>query len=169
MMTRSCGRLSQPDQPCAALAVNLVDEDGISLQGILRGSNWLLKEVQTCQEALDLSRNGSIPVVLCEPRMSDGNWNALLYALRELASPPALIVVSRLADERLWVEVLSLGGHDVLVTPFDRSELFRVLFLALAACTPREAERMPTSLKKPPAVEKAVEATLKRLCASSAG
>jgi DNA-binding response OmpR family regulator len=155
----------QPEQPCTALAVNLAQEDIISLAGILRGSCWRLREAQTCQEALCFARNGSVPVVLCEPHMSDGNWNTLMGELREVAKPPAVVVVSRLADERFWVEVLNLGGYDVLVTPFDRSEVFRVLFLAWTAFE-RKAERVPDSLKKALAGEE-VASRSEWHCASS--
>ena len=43
---------------------------------------------------------------------------------------PNLVVTSRLADDRLWAEVLNLGGWDVLSTPFEAAELIRVLFAA---------------------------------------
>lgn len=43
------------------------------------------------------------------------------------SSPPSFIVTSRLADERLWMEALNVGAHDVLVKPFDVAELKRVL------------------------------------------
>ena len=42
-------------------------------------------------------------------------------------SSPFFIVTSRLADERLWVEALNVGAYDVLVKPFDVTELKRVL------------------------------------------
>lgn len=167
MISGSSGTLPQPDQPCIALAVNLVEEDSISLEAILRGSTWILKEVQTCQEALDLSRDGTVPVVLCDTRMPDGNWNVLMDKLRQLPDPPAVTVVSRLADEHLWLEVLSLGGHDVLVTPLDRREVLRVLFLAWRPAGRKRSAR-PAGLKIPAAIEKTAERTLKRLCASSA-
>jgi hypothetical protein len=34
------------------------------------------------------------------------------------------------ADERLWAEVLNLGGYDVLSTPFAAGEVLRACFLA---------------------------------------
>jgi hypothetical protein len=39
-------------------------------------------------------------------------------------------VTSRLADERLWSEVLNLGGYDVLPQPLDRNEALRTIGLA---------------------------------------
>jgi hypothetical protein len=44
-----------------------------------------------------------------------------------------LVVASRLADERLWAEVLNLGGHDVLAMPFDAHEVRRVMESAVRA------------------------------------
>src|ERR1019366_5350356 len=38
---------------------------------------------------------------------------------------------SRLADERLWAEVLNLGWYDVLATPFDADEVYRVMSYAV--------------------------------------
>ena len=45
-----------------------------------------------------------------------------------------MIVTSRLADDRLWAEVLNLGGYDVLAKPFDASEVARVVGTAWAGC-----------------------------------
>ena len=50
--------------------------------------------------------------------------------LNRKVAPPNLIVFSRLADERLWAEVLNLGGFDVLMTPFEPEEVLRVDFAA---------------------------------------
>jgi hypothetical protein len=36
---------------------------------------------------------------------------------------PRLIVFSRNADDRLWAEVLNLGGFVLLATPFREEEL----------------------------------------------
>lgn len=130
-----------PRQGCrsTALAVNLLPEDRSSLAGILRGSNWTTEEVQTCQGALVAARKGTAPVLLCGTRMPDGDWRMLLEGLGGLESPPALIVISRLADECLWAEVLSAGGYDVLLTPFDANEVERVLGLARSASLRNQA------------------------------
>jgi hypothetical protein len=46
--------------------------------------------------------------------------------MASLSAPPKLIVSSRLADHRLWAEVLNLGGFDLLMTPFENEEVLRV-------------------------------------------
>jgi hypothetical protein len=67
------------------------------------------------------------PVVLCANQLPDGDWKALLRLADGLAHPPNLIVFTRLADDRLWAEVLNLGGFDVLEFPVNRVELFRAM------------------------------------------
>ena len=41
-----------------------------------------------------------------------------------------MIVADRLADERLWAEVLSLGAYDLVPKPFETKEILRVLSTA---------------------------------------
>jgi FixJ family two-component response regulator len=42
-----------------------------------------------------------------------------------LPNAPSLIVVSKLADDRLWAEALNLGAWDVLAKPFNHIEVIR--------------------------------------------
>jgi DNA-binding response OmpR family regulator len=69
-------------------------------------------------------------VFICDSSRESGNWRSVLADLQNRHDPPSLIVSSRLADERLWAEVLNLGGYDVLMQPFDRSEVLRVTAMA---------------------------------------
>jgi DNA-binding response OmpR family regulator len=55
--------------------------------------------------------------------LMSGTWLDILENIKHLPNTPSLIVTSRLADERLWAEVLNLGAWDVLAKPFDRSEV----------------------------------------------
>jgi DNA-binding response OmpR family regulator len=69
-------------------------------------------------------------VVICDQTLADGDWRDLLVALQAEADAPPLIVVSRLADDRLWAEVLNLGGYDLLTKPFIAVEVTRVVRMA---------------------------------------
>ena len=112
------------------LSVSAMEED----HAILR---TMLKPVDNCEvdEAITY-RNvyrevGDVCVVICEARLPDGGWKDILEDLSLLPDPPPLIVTSRFADEHLWAEVLNLGGYDVLLKPFDRQEVFRIVTGAL--------------------------------------
>ena len=57
----------------------------------------------------------------------------MLEQVTILPDPPSVIVTSRLADDRLWAEVLNLGAYDVLAKPFDRTEAIRAVGAAWRA------------------------------------
>jgi DNA-binding NtrC family response regulator len=80
------------------------------------------------QQARTAIRLHAPTIVVCEVR-ENGNWQQLLEEAQ--AAQCLMLVVSRHADERLWAEVLNLGGFDVLSLPFERDELSRVLSSAL--------------------------------------
>lgn len=69
-------------------------------------------------------------VVVCDQTFADGDWRELLSDLQAEQQMPPLIVSSRLADDRLWAEVLNLGGYDLLTKPFVAAEVSRVVKLA---------------------------------------
>jgi DNA-binding response OmpR family regulator len=116
--------------PLASTAIGLVltvssfEEDHVCLRHILRGSTRITQQqAHTCQQALDRIRAETISVLICETNLSDGSWRDVLSGLAAEAAAPPLIVVSRLADDHLWAEVLNLGGYDVLSKPFDAKEV----------------------------------------------
>jgi DNA-binding response OmpR family regulator len=112
------------------LSVSPLEETHSRLRGILEHTNWSLMETRACQEAVEILRGQGLAVVICERDMPDGSWADLLQMASALPSPPLIIVTSRDADERLWGEVLNLGGYDVLAKPLEASEVTRVISLA---------------------------------------
>jgi DNA-binding NtrC family response regulator len=100
------------------------------LHSMLRSPQWEIREASHWGEAARILDERHAGVVICDTEVPDGGWQALLLSLQDRANPPRLIVSARLADERLWAEVLNLGGYDVLVEPFDRTEVLRVAQMA---------------------------------------
>jgi len=107
------------------LSVSPFPEDHLSLQSVVGHSKWVLVKADRLPTALGLLGEHDISVVLCERDLMPGTWTELLENIRDLSHPPSLIVTSRLADERLWVEALNLGAWDVLAKPFDPTEVLR--------------------------------------------
>jgi DNA-binding response OmpR family regulator len=93
----------------------------------------LSQSVVSCgdvQEARTAIRRHELTIVVCEAQgRENGGWQELLGEAQ--AAKSLMIVVSRRADERLWAEVLNLGGFDVLALPFDRDGLRWALSSAL--------------------------------------
>jgi len=110
-------------------------QDRLALRDVFQKRSWRLLEFRDARRALLQMDGEPIQLVITESDSSDGSWKALLehLQLRGLITP--LIVTSRLADDRLWAEVLNLGGFDLLCShPLDREELERVLASAARHC-----------------------------------
>lgn len=81
----------------------------------------------SCRRALDRLRCRPVGIVLCDHELPDGSWRDVFARMTASENSPPLIVTSRLADERLWAEVLNLGGFDLIAKPFDASEVRRAI------------------------------------------
>ena len=134
--------------PAAALGVLLLcalDTDLISLLDILGTSGRNIYWYTTRVDAAAGVNSALVPVVLCDRNLPDGDWKDVLRRLSRLPNPPCLIVADRLADDSLWAEVLNLGGYDVLLKPFDHTEVLRTVDLAWRAWM-RDTPAHPTGI-----------------------
>jgi len=133
-----------PEGTNSILLIGPLDSRRRALRSILTPPHWDVREASTYAEAVGILDDRRIGVTICDTEVQDGDWRALLRNLQGRTHPPNVIVSSRLADERLWAEVLNLGGYDVLVQPFDRSEVLRVAGMAWMAwrrsCQSRSGE-----------------------------
>jgi DNA-binding NtrC family response regulator len=120
----------QPEKTVSVLAISPLEDDHLFLASIFSHTNWHLRKACTWREALGLLARQRIPVLICESQLVDADWKDVLAELSSLPDQPLLIVSSRLADESFWAEVLNLGAYDVLMKPFDATEVFRVVSLA---------------------------------------
>jgi DNA-binding response OmpR family regulator len=114
----------------AVLAVSPHESELVALRHIFGHSNWRFDEARNCPEAAQALESAVYPVIICENELPDGTWKTVFEGARRFGRAPSLIVSTRSTDERLWGEVLNLGGYDVLTRPFVAAEVFRVSFLA---------------------------------------
>ena len=115
------------------LLISPFEEDHQNLAGILKQSNWQQHGVRMQREAFDFLRENVTPVVICESELPDGTWQDVLAQFGRMQCPPLLVVTSRMADDRLWSEVLNLGGYNVLAKPLNVKEVFHVADMAWMA------------------------------------
>jgi DNA-binding NtrC family response regulator len=109
------------------LAVSGSEIELSRLRDLFAGTSWAIETVNTLGAAKEWLARNPTSVVLCETLLPDGDWKAVLRAAAALHDPPSLVVMSRQADNRLWLEVLNHGGCDVLALPTQRTDLFQVL------------------------------------------
>lgn len=91
---------------------------------------WRTRRTRRFREACPVMCRDLARVVLCEDALEDASWKDVLELAASRPYPAPVIVTSRLADERLWSEVLNLGGYDVLPQPLDCNEAVRAIGLA---------------------------------------
>ncbi len=118
------------DNRVTVLAVIGLASDRVALETILRHSSWVLRWAGTSREAIEILQSKQTGVVLCAPRLPDGDWKDLLREAALLPAPPSVIVLSACPEDSLWAEVLNLGGYDVLCRPLTAGEVVRVVSMA---------------------------------------
>jgi DNA-binding NtrC family response regulator len=112
------------------LVVSPIAEDHACLSVILKRRGCEVRSARTYREALAMLDEEEIFLVVSERTLPDGNWRDILDRTAAARRGPCLIVTSAVADDRLWAEVLNLGGYDVLAKPFSAEEVVRVAELA---------------------------------------
>ena len=123
--------------------VVLVVEDETDLlktyERLLRRRGYDVLTVGTCEEALRLVASRSLALVVADMKLPDGDGLAVVRAAREVAPPPAVIVVTGYASDASQQEAMAAGASAYLPKPFSVSA-FTALVDRLA--TPR-ADRVP--------------------------
>jgi DNA-binding NtrC family response regulator len=112
------------------LSLSSIEEDNSSLEAIIGYSRWTLLKADRLPTASELLQGHDVSVVLCDRDWMPGTWIDILKHIQSIPHPPYVIVTSKFADERLWVEALNLGAWDVLAKPFNRSEVIRTVKVA---------------------------------------
>ncbi len=60
------------------------------------------------------------------------HWREALQSFLEAQPSARVVLLSRLADERMWMDVLESGGYDLLMKPYQETELCAAVRSALA-------------------------------------
>ena len=111
------------------LFVGTQDSDRRALANILSHCNWQLRMVDGCPEAWQALHEERVDVVLVDGDAA-GGWRDLLAEMHEMLDEPPMILSCTGKNEQLWAEVLNLGGFDVLMKPFESTEVFRTIAFA---------------------------------------
>jgi len=86
-----------------------------------------------CNEARRmLETQLQVQVVLTDRLLPDGDWRVVLEIVAQAGANVQVVVCSRLGDHTLLIDVLEQGAYDVLVEPYQREEIRRVLEAAAA-------------------------------------
>ena|SRR5215831_10350691 len=113
----------------SVMIVGTVEEDDAE-KPLFGRFPWTIHRVTSCLGFLMHVFRLRPEVVICGEELPDGTWKDILGVVATLYSAPPVIVISKLADDNLWAEVLALGGYDALTEPLDPEEVRRVVEMA---------------------------------------
>jgi DNA-binding NtrC family response regulator len=142
--------LGGPDRPeiISILVVSSHLEDQTALSRILPNGAYRFSTVTSVSQAEAFLNREQPSVIVSERDLPDGGWRDVLACAESKGANPAVVVISRQADDALWSSVLNGGGYDVLQKPFEKSEVTRVLGMAWrntrARILARSAQREPS-------------------------
>jgi DNA-binding NtrC family response regulator len=108
------------------LLVSTDEPDRRALQQLLDPWEWRILTATNPIEARQMLADMPVAVVIADSRC----WKSLLPEMWMRGF--SLIVADRLADERLWAEVLNLGAYDLVSKPFEADVLLHLLNAATA-------------------------------------
>ncbi|HXI40407.1 MAG TPA: hypothetical protein VNH83_10525 [Bryobacteraceae bacterium] len=116
--------MGNASEALSALLVEVIDSNGgLALQKIVEPCHWTLCSTlsywrSSGKASLGRVRKLAARIILCDGELAGDNWQQLRQLLAQRISSALFLVTSELWGERLWSEVLNLGGNDALATPF---------------------------------------------------
>ena len=114
------------------LFVSPHSEDADRLSQILGPLPVEVEHVADLEHARRKLRQEPYPVILTDTALPDGAWSDVLDLAHHISPDSQVIVTTRLADARLWIDALGRGVFDVLVQPFYPREVRRIMASACA-------------------------------------
>ena len=112
------------------VALVLDESDRTLLSNLAVEHGWTIHFARTGDEAWQVLNSSQAQIVLCQREEPGSDWRGII---KKMVSPPHLvcaILVSNVADNYLWNEVMMWGGHDVLSTPLREENVVRAIRLA---------------------------------------
>jgi len=99
-----------------------------ALQKILEKLEVDTRRTRSCVETLPLLAGADPPhLVFTDTQLPDGTWADLLRLSAKARGFVKVIVVSRVVDIALYLDVLDAGGFDFVVPPFYPAEVAHIV------------------------------------------
>ena len=69
------------------------------------------------------------PIILWDRDLPATEWRGVIQMMTSAPHPVDAILVSKVADDYLWNEVIRHGGYDLLTSPIGEQETLRAIRL----------------------------------------
>jgi DNA-binding NtrC family response regulator len=108
----------------------LEDQDRSLIAEVCYQNQWDVFFAKTCAEARQVSEQIKPHVILLDRDLADGDWRNSLSACAASSAGACTMLISRVADDYLWNEVVCNGGYDVLPKPLREQDVLRAVKFA---------------------------------------
>ena len=122
--------VSQNPGRITILAVLAEEQDRNTLKASSQRYGWNAHIADSYLEARQLLTRTQAPIVLCDRDVQDQDWWSMVEGLSSGGNHACIFLVSKVADDYLWNEVVRRGGYDVISKPLREDELERAAKLA---------------------------------------
>ncbi len=96
------------------LAISKDQEFMTVLKKMSFDSNWGFFEAASVNEAMNTLRQDSFPIVVLDQVVCERTWEACVSTLVQMRPVPCVLLASQYGDEYARLEMIRLGGYDVL-------------------------------------------------------
>jgi hypothetical protein len=134
-----------PRSRITIVSILLEDQDRSLLAKVSQANQWDVVFAKTCDEARLVSEQIKPQIILVDRDLAEGDWRQSLLACAS-SSGACTMLISRVADDYLWNEVVSNGGYDVLRKPLREQDVLRAVKFAWSYWN--SARRAAASAKK---------------------
>ncbi len=122
----------------------LDDQDRSLIKELCNEKQWDVFFAKTCAEARQASEQIQPQIILIDRDLADGDWRGSLSACASSSAGACALLISKVADDYLWNEVVCNGGYDVLRKPLREPDVLRAVKFAWSYWnSARQARREP--------------------------
>jgi hypothetical protein len=105
-------------------------QDRCLLDEVSYRNQWNVSFAKAYDEACLLSDRLKPPIILFDRDVAGPDWRHAVSSLASVSGSACVLLISRVADDYLWNEVVLNGGYDVLSKPLREDEVMRAVRLA---------------------------------------
>ena len=105
-------------------------QDRYLLYEISERNHWEVFFAETQEQARQMSDQLKPAIILFDRDVVGADWRDAVSSLASVSAGGCVLLISRVADEYLWNEIVSVGGYDLLHKPLNEKDLSRAIKLA---------------------------------------
>jgi len=112
------------------VSILLDDRDRSLIADVCYENQWDVFFAKTCAEARQVSEQIKPHIILFDRDSAGGDWRNSLSDCASSSAGACTLLISRVADDNLWNEVVRNGGYDVLPKPLREQAVLRAVKFA---------------------------------------